>query len=55
MSEAVAAPAADVGSAFAAATARLMRFLLPLALLGGAYGSQYLGGLYPCEMCWWQR
>ncbi|MEP7350892.1 MAG: disulfide bond formation protein B [Sphingorhabdus sp.] len=29
--------------------------LLPAALLGGAYGSQYLGGLYPCEMCWWQR
>src|SRR6185503_3942452 len=23
--------------------------------LAGAYGSQYLGGLIPCEMCWWQR
>lgn len=34
---------------------RLLAFLLPLALLGGALGSQYLGGLYPCEMCWWQR
>jgi disulfide bond formation protein DsbB len=21
----------------------------------GALGSQYLGGLYPCEMCHWQR
>ena len=30
-------------------------FLLPAALLGGALGSQYLGGLYPCEMCYWQR
>jgi disulfide bond formation protein DsbB len=29
--------------------------VLPLALLAGAFGSQYLGGLYPCEMCWWQR
>ena len=35
--------------------ARLIALLLPLSLLGGAYGSQYFGGLYPCEMCWWQR
>jgi disulfide bond formation protein DsbB len=35
--------------------ARLIALLLPLALLGGALGSQYLGGLYPCEMCYWQR
>jgi disulfide bond formation protein DsbB len=39
----------------AAAIARLVAFLLPLALLAGAFGSQYWGGLYPCEMCWWQR
>jgi disulfide bond formation protein DsbB len=38
-----------------AAIARLIALLLPLALLGGAYGSQYFGGLFPCEMCWWQR
>lgn len=25
------------------------------ALLAGAYGFQMLGGLVPCEMCWWQR
>ncbi|PWR21521.1 disulfide bond formation protein B [Zavarzinia aquatilis] len=25
------------------------------ALLGGALGFQYLGGLYPCELCMWQR
>jgi disulfide bond formation protein DsbB len=38
-----------------AATARLIALLLPAALLAGALGSQYLGGLIPCEMCWWQR
>jgi disulfide bond formation protein DsbB len=37
------------------ALARLIALLLPLALLGGAMGSQYLGGLVPCEMCYWQR
>ena len=35
--------------------ARLIALLLPLALLGGALGSQSLGGLYPCDMCYWQR
>lgn len=25
------------------------------ALLAGALGFEYLGGLYPCEMCLWQR
>ena len=38
-----------------AAAARLIALVLPLALLGGALGSQYLGGLHPCEMCYWQR
>ena len=28
---------------------------VPLALLGGAYIAQYVFGLPPCEMCWWQR
>ena len=28
---------------------------IPALLLGGAYISQYGFGLYPCEMCWWQR
>src|SRR4051812_41984956 len=36
-------------------TARALALLLPLALMAGALGSQYLGGLYPCLMCWWQR
>ena len=34
---------------------RLLALLLPLGLLGGAMGSQYIGGLHPCEMCYWQR
>ena len=34
---------------------RLLALLLPLGLLGGALGSQYIGGLAPCEMCYWQR
>ena len=38
-----------------AGAARLIALLLPLALLGGALGSQYIGGLHPCEMCYWQR
>jgi disulfide bond formation protein DsbB len=35
--------------------ANWLAFLLPLALLAGAWGSQLIGGLYPCEMCHWQR
>ncbi len=35
--------------------ARLVAILTPVALLGGALLSQYVGGLYPCEMCMWQR
>lgn len=35
--------------------ARMLAVALPAALLGGAYVSQYVGGLFPCEMCWWQR
>jgi disulfide bond formation protein DsbB len=27
----------------------------PALLLGGAYIAQYVFGLFPCEMCWWQR
>ena len=39
----------------AAAQARWLAFLVPAGLLGGAYVSQYGFGLWPCEMCWWQR
>jgi len=35
--------------------ARALAVLIPAALLGGAYVAQYGFGLYPCEMCWWQR
>ncbi len=37
------------------ALAKLLSLAVPAALLAGAYGSQYIGGLAPCEMCHWQR
>jgi disulfide bond formation protein DsbB len=37
------------------AKARLLALIVPAALLAGAFGSQYFGGLFPCELCWWQR
>jgi disulfide bond formation protein DsbB len=55
MAEAVAAHSGGSVAFRPAATARLIALLLPLALLGGALGSQYIGGLHPCEMCYWQR
>jgi disulfide bond formation protein DsbB len=55
MSEAIAVRHDGSPAMTAAAAARLLALLLPLALLGGALGSQYLGGLHPCEMCYWQR
>ena len=36
-------------------SARLIALAVPVALLGGALLSEYVGKLYPCEMCWWQR
>jgi disulfide bond formation protein DsbB len=35
--------------------ARLIALVAPALLLGGALASQYIGGLHPCEMCYWQR
>ena len=35
--------------------ARLVALAVPVVLLGGALLSEYVGKLYPCEMCWWQR
>jgi disulfide bond formation protein DsbB len=55
MSQANAIGAGRPGGLPGPAAARLIALLLPLALLGGALGSQYLGGLHPCEMCYWQR
>jgi disulfide bond formation protein DsbB len=38
-----------------AEAARLLALVIPAALLGGALAFQYIGGLHPCEMCYWQR
>ncbi len=35
--------------------AKWLALLLPAGLLGGAYVSELGFGLFPCEMCWWQR
>lgn len=35
--------------------ARWVALGVPVFLLGGALVSQYVFGLFPCEMCWWQR
>ena len=35
--------------------ARTLALLLPLSLIVGALGSEFIGKLYPCEMCHWQR
>lgn len=35
--------------------ARIIALVAPLLMLGGAYAFQFVGGLPPCEMCWWQR
>ena len=36
-------------------SARFLALAVPFGLVGGAYVSEYVFGLYPCEMCWWQR
>jgi disulfide bond formation protein DsbB len=51
---ATAAPA-GAGGVSRLTAAKALALLLPAGLLTGAYGSQYLGGLAPCEMCYWQR
>ena len=35
--------------------AKALSVAVPAALLAGAFAFEHLGGLYPCEMCWWQR
>ena len=37
------------------AKARGLALAVPLALMVGAWGSEYIGELSPCEMCIWQR
>ena len=55
MNEAVAVDGRGSSRPTQPAVARLIALLLPAVLLAGAFGSQYFGGLHPCEMCWWQR
>jgi len=55
MAEAVAAPTPASAPLTPGALARGLALLVPAALLAGAFGSQYFGHLFPCEMCWWQR
>ena len=35
--------------------AQRLALAVPAILLGGAYLSEHAFGLFPCEMCWWQR
>jgi disulfide bond formation protein DsbB len=35
--------------------ANILALAVPALLMAGALGSQYLGGLFPCQMCHWQR
>lgn len=35
--------------------AQRLALAVPALLLAGAYISEYGFGLFPCEMCWWQR
>nr|WP_305957139.1 disulfide bond formation protein B [Aurantiacibacter sp. 219JJ12-13]MDP5260459.1 disulfide bond formation protein B [Aurantiacibacter sp. 219JJ12-13] len=35
--------------------AQRLAMAVPALLLAGAYISEYGFGLFPCEMCWWQR
>ncbi len=37
------------------ARANALALAVPGLLMAGALGSQFIGGLYPCEMCHWQR
>jgi disulfide bond formation protein DsbB len=55
MNEAVAATQQRFLGLSASSAARLIALLLPAGLLAGALASQYIGGLHPCEMCYWQR
>ena len=55
MSEAVAAALRCLGAVAAGVGRAADRAAAAAGAAGGAVGSQYFGGLHPCEMCWWQR
>lgn len=40
---------------FSLANITPIALLASIAMLGGAYGFEYIGGLYPCDLCWPQR
>ncbi|MBF7013181.1 disulfide bond formation protein B [Novosphingobium resinovorum] len=44
-----------VSAAPSVRAARMLALGIPVIALGGALVSQYVFGLNPCEMCWWQR
>lgn len=33
----------------------VLSWLASIAMLAGAYGFEYIGGLFPCDLCWPQR
>ena len=45
----------QTGTDFHGAVCAMFAGAISAALLLGAFASQYLGGLAPCEMCIWQR
>jgi len=51
----MASAAVEGGGGARLTAAKALALLIPAALIAGAYGSQYVGGLAPCEMCYWQR
>lgn len=44
-----------MSSRFTSRDAALILLIGSAALLGGAFAFQYIGGLAPCILCWWQR
>ena len=45
----------ETGVRSALGLAKALSLLVPAGLLAGAFAFEYVGGLFPCEMCWWQR
>jgi disulfide bond formation protein DsbB len=44
-----------MNAALQARKAAVLNLIVSAATVGGAYAFQYLGGLAPCVLCWWQR
>lgn len=41
--------------ALSSRTTAMLLLIASAAILGGAFAFQYIGGLAPCILCWWQR